>query len=130
MTKLSQQWKIVKIIDDYTVVINGGKNDDLANDDELIIFSPGEKVIDPDTGLSLGTLDSIKANIYIENALDLMSVCKSSELVTTIEPLVKFENPFSSKEVEKLMPLNVDPKQITGGLNTSKIVIGDLVRKL
>lgn len=130
---MPQPWKIVKIVDDYTVVINAGKNESLEPDTHLVIYSVGEEVIDPETGECLGTLDTVKASICVKHVFEKMSVCKSFETITRktspLTTLTPIANMLGEIQVESLKPLNVDPKQITGGINSSSIKIGDLVRE-
>src|SRR5690625_401841 len=118
-------YRVVKIISDYLLVINAGKND-VKKGDEIEIFVPGENVIDEETGESLGTLDKIKASIEVTNVYEKMSVCKNAETKTIDLPsLMAFG--FTREETKRL---NVDPEQISGGLDyENKITIGDLVRK-
>jgi uncharacterized protein YerC len=122
-------FKVVKIIDAYSIVINGGSNDKLNLGDKLEIFVKGEEVIDLDTKESLGTLDYIKARIEITTILPKMSVCKD----------IKEEYPYSAirdtinsmgQTVKKVQQLNVDSMDISGIEEKDiKIKIGDLVRK-
>lgn len=122
-----KNWKVIKIIDDYKIVINGGKDDFLALDDELEIFVEGESLIDPDTKELLGRLDYIKARILIKDLFDKFSICVNSEVTTSnLADIVSGSfNRVSRK------PLNVDSSQITGyNLKSDNIIrVGDLVRK-
>lgn len=122
-----KNWKVIKIIDDYNIVINGGKNDYLKIDDELEIFLPGEMLIDPDTKEELGELDYIKARIVVKDLFEKFSICTNSEeTVSNFATMSAFAlNKTSVK------PLNVKSDEITGySLNSSKTIkIGDLVRK-
>ncbi|WP_132995779.1 hypothetical protein [Sporanaerobacter acetigenes] len=123
---MNKVWKVIKIIDDYRIVINGGKNDLLKREDELEVFVEGENVIDPDTKESLGTLDIIKARLVVVDAFDRMAVCKNAE--TYMQNAL---NPLSQFQIYKHDRLKVDPAEITGPVsNIDKTIrIGDLVRK-
>lgn len=122
-----KNWKVIKIIDDYKIVINGGKNDFLNIDDELEIFIEGESLIDPDTKEVLGNLDFIKARIRVKDLFDKFSICVNSEEITT--SLAQVMSAGLMRTSQK--PLKVDSSQITGyNLDSDKIIrTGDLVRK-
>lgn len=115
-------YKIVKIIDDETLVINAGSNDNIKSGDEFEIFEIGEEIKDPDTGTKLGTLDTIKETIQAINVFPQISICRHVEVssITSITPVwVRKTN----------KTLNVDSTQISGGLSNDKVIrIGDKVR--
>ncbi len=124
---MSDIWKVIKIIDDYRIVINGGKNDSLQREDELEIFIKGEEVRDPETNEPLGTLDKIKARLVVVDLFDQMAVCKSAE--TFMHDML---NPIANFQTYKTSRLKVDPKQISGPTKEYDdiIRIGDLVRRV
>lgn len=124
---MNKEPKIIKIISDMKVVVNLGSEDGIRNGTILEIYSPGEEVTDPDTGESLGTLDTIKAYIEVINVFPKMSICKNNAsreynaLAGITQALIQ----------TKTLPLDVDKTEITGGINNfDKIIhVGDLVRK-
>lgn len=106
-------FKIVRILNDMEIVINGGYNDNLKEDEMLEIFVIGEEIKDPDTSESLGTLDIIKGKVNVKTLYPNMALCESAEFKTVKEynPLLGTTQLFSVKESEKQLPLNVDLKQ-------------------
>lgn len=118
--------KVVKIIDEYRVVINAGSNNLIHDGQNLEIFVPGTPIIDPDTGDNLGTLDYIKAKLRVVNVFPRMSVCANRETEST-GLLRSFASVLQTQEI---LPLNIDSKEISGGYEgiDKKIHIGDLVR--
>ncbi len=118
--------KIVKIINEYRVVINAGSNDLIHDGQYLEIFVPGTPIIDPDTGDDLGTLDYIKAKLRVVNVFPRMSVCENRETEST-GLLRSFASVLQTQEV---LPLNIDSKEISGGYEgiDKQIHVGDLVR--
>lgn len=119
-------FKIIRIIDDHNVVVNCGKNH-LINDGEILeVFVTGDEITDPDTNMSLGTLDIIKAKLEVKYLYENMSLCGNAETVTKN---LLMESTMLLRETIK--PLKVDMTQAQK-LNTKsdKIIrIGDLVRK-
>lgn len=117
--------RIIKIVNEYLVVVNYGSTDGASLGQKLEIFDEGEEIIDPETNKSMGTLDVIKARIKIENVYEHMSLCESHETVS-LGGFSNITNAFNRTEIKAL---NVDSKDISGGYNkTSKIKVGDFVR--
>lgn len=118
--------KIVKIINEYQVVINAGSDDLIHDGENLEVFVQGTPIYDPDTDECLGTLDYVKAKLRVINVFPRMSVCENRETQTTsiLRPIV------SVLETTEILPLNIDSKEISGGYEgiDKKIHIGDLVR--
>ncbi|MFT8381954.1 MAG: hypothetical protein ABF639_02625 [Lacticaseibacillus paracasei] len=117
-------YKIVKIIDDESLVINAGELKHIEVGQKFqIIGKRGEEVKDPDTGESLGTLDEIKGSVFADIVYPHMTIAKSPHEGYSGVILNAFN---SGRET-----LNVDPAEITGGYNSdnpSPIQIGDIAR--
>lgn len=134
-----ENYRIIKIVDEYLVVVNYGKKHSARKGDKLEIFQIGEEVIDPVSNKSLGTLDIIKAKIQVLNVYDNFSLCESDEY-TTVNATAFSNAAFAlSSGISKFInrtetkALNVNTKQITGGYSKNKelvINIGDTVRPL
>lgn len=119
-------YKVIKIIDDKTIVINAGSENYIKKDDKFEIFEVGKEVFDPDTKESLGTLDTIKIVLTVVTVLPKMCICQKLVKDSTDE-LTNFMK--SNFFIKKPATLNVDEKEISGGLsNNSTIKIGDLAR--
>lgn len=119
--------KIVKIIDEYKVVVNFGS--DSVNDGQLLeVYQPGQEVTDPDTGESLGTLDFIKAKLRVIAVFPKMCVCENRESRQK-SMIMSIAQSFT---YEEKIPLNVQTTDISGGYEgiDRKIKVGDLVREV
>ncbi|NRG47485.1 hypothetical protein HRF87_22420 [Bacillus sp. CRN 9] len=128
----NQEFKVVKILDEYTVVINAGTNYNIkVNDEFQILDKKGSEVRDPETDEIIGRLDLIKANVNVTEVQEKMCICSSPHTVKVNIPLISGLDTLSSglgfSEREKL---NVELTQVTGGLRRSnaKVRIGDTVR--
>ncbi len=117
-------YKIVKIIDERMVVVNAGKYDVREGDILRIIVPSAEKIIDPDSGEILGSLDYIKARIKVKNVYDRMCICTNEKTYGTIIEIANGE--------PRPKPLDVDLTEVSGGYDSqsSVIKIGDIVEKL
>lgn len=71
--------KVVKIIDDYTVIINCGYNEDIKKGTKYLIYEVGEEIFDPDTRESLGSLELVKGVGKITHIQEKMATLESVE---------------------------------------------------
>lgn len=136
------KFKIIKIIDDYKVVINTGKNNKVKKGDKFEIYIKGVELKDEETGTSYGTLDYVKAIVEAVEVFEKASVCENVETYTekqtpTLQAGLKSLNGIAAslygygEEKTYIKPLEVDQSQVTGyGVEIDKTIrIGDLVRK-
>lgn len=124
--------RVVKIIDDRSIVINAGENEGIKEGDRFCVYSEnGTPVIDPVTKEDLGAFRGIKAKIEATIVYEKMSICENTIKIGGIANNLSelaFE-PFLARRAS----LNVDPAQISGGLDISvdePIRIGDNVEKI
>lgn len=118
--------KVVKIIDEYHIVINAGRSDGVVRGDTFQICAPEIIVKDPDTKAVLGTLSHTKATIAVTDVYEQMSVCQNKVTVPagTIASIAAFSRSTASTPAQ----LKVDPQQISGGFD-DVIRVGDTVQK-
>lgn len=76
---MNEIFKIARILNMETVVINAGKNQGLSKGDILEIFEEPDPVFDPDTGNQIGSLAQRKALIIIIDTAENLSVCENYE---------------------------------------------------
>lgn len=141
-----QRFKVVKIIDDYSLVINAGINEDLSIHEKIEIFVEGEELFDIDTEKSLGTLDFIKDTLIITEIYPLFSVCQKPDIkkivsstsspavgstsAAVLSSLKKMYMPSVEKEIiTEKVKLNVLESEKSGRvIDNGPIKIGDLAR--
>jgi curli biogenesis system outer membrane secretion channel CsgG len=63
----SLPWRAKIIKGDGPIYINAGANDGVEVGDTFVVFRPGEELIDPDTGISLGSTESKVGVIKVTN---------------------------------------------------------------
>lgn len=125
---MSKKFRVVKIIDDTSLVINAGRNYDVKEGDKFQIYTEGSKIIDPVTNEDLGTLDYIKETLVVSVVYDKMCICETP--VTYSSPITA---PFSAiLGTREQKNLNIDPLEISGTLSVEEqhIKVGDSARHL
>jgi hypothetical protein len=134
--------KVARILDEYSIVINVGRNNGVVNGMVFAVFvQSDEEVKDPDSGKALGKLENIKEHVFVAHVQDKFSTCVAGEKDTpcgeheslgaqTLSGAMMAESMTarpgnSSISNEKL---NVNTSQITGVPQLSPISVGDMVR--
>jgi|ASRL01.1.fsa_nt_gi hypothetical protein len=118
-------YRVIEILDTTSLIINYGKIDGANKNDKIRIVEIGEEIIDPETKESLGTLDSIKAELTIDTVYDNFSVCKDISTFThnaLLSPMNQFQ-----KTSRTIHELNVDSSKVSNRkVPSNKIIkVGD-----
>lgn len=129
-------FQVIKIIDEYSLVINGGLNHSVSLYDDIEIFIIGDEVVDPyNENKSLGTLDFIKETLRVTEIYREFAVCKKIVEEEVYQPtaIERAFTPFGSagKTVTKeyVKEIKINDSEVTGRKTTNKtIVIGDTAR--
>lgn len=124
--------RIIKILNQYKVVVDIGADSGIRKDMDFIIYSEGETIRDPDSDEVLGKLENIKARVKVIHIQERFSTLESSETETrrlsTPQAWLDFWSGFSKEEtVRKPLPLEVKPK--TKGEQEKRVKVRDLVRQ-
>lgn len=132
---MTNNFKIVKIISDHEFIISAGLKQNVSKGDKFIIFDRhGEKIIDPDSGESLGYLDVNKGLIIVRNVFENMSLASTEpHFVGGISDQISGVNINNLIGVKQPTRLKVDYGQITplnDSLEPSVIKLGDFVKPL
>ena len=96
--------KIAKILDEYNLVLNKGKNDNIEIGQEYLIYQQTEEIIDPDTGDILECLFVPKGKGIIIRVQDKISILRSHEWEkpsSLAEAFAVFAQPQKLKAFEK-----------------------------
>lgn len=125
-------FRVIKIIDDMNIVVNCGERDGIKEGDKFYVYSEnGTPIIDPFTNENLGSFRGIKEKVTATTVYEKMSICQNSVIIGGIAD--KFGDLAFDSVLGKRASLNVDPEQISGGLDSSvdePIRIGDEVEKI
>ena len=112
---MNEEAKVVKVIDDFRVVINKGMNDGVSEGLKFLIYEAGEELFDPDTAESLGRLEVVKGQGKAHHVQEKLSVIRSSEFTSVRTPTLLGAAFSNEVHEEKRKPFD-DPQ------------IGDLAR--
>lgn len=131
--------KVVKILNEYNIVINLGWRDGLACGMNVVVFATGsEEVKDSNTGESLGYLELVKTHLKVAHVQERCSICTAESVkkageeeggVQTLGAAMMAEAmgiKYSKQPTTE--KLNVNPSQISGMPQVGPICIGDKVR--
>jgi len=77
MEKIPWQGKIIKVNDDGTVYMKPGSAGGVKPGMEFAVYSQGEEIIDPDTGLSLGSEEALIGKVKVAQDIGDGKACKA-----------------------------------------------------
>lgn len=119
-------YKVIRIIDDKTIMINYGQRNGAKSGEKIRVFQKGEDIYE--NNIFLGTLDVIKEDLEIIAVYSAFSLCQkiTSKQVNPYQLLEPYRN------VTKIEKLNVEKSEIENLKYKSDEPIknGDLVKVL
>ena len=134
--------KVARILDEYSIVINVGRNNGVVNGMVFAVFvQSDEEVKDPDSGEALGKLENIKEHVFVAHVQDKFSTCVAGEKdapcgehesheAQTLSGAMMAESMTARPGHSKISneKLNVNTSEITGVPQLGPISVGDMVR--
>lgn len=75
--------KVIKVIDNFQIVINRGSEHGISIGDRFLVFGAGEQLSDPDTGESLGMLELVRGKARVVHVQPKICTLASDEFDTT-----------------------------------------------
>lgn len=114
--EIIENFLVAKIIDDYTIVINKGRNQGVKEGQRFLIYELGEEIIDPTSKNTLGKLEIVKGTGKVahlqENIATISSDMKAPPLRTikriksgsAYDSLFGFKNLLEPSEIEEQLP--------------------------
>lgn len=120
---------VIKIIDEYRIAINLGK-DVVKTDDYVYIYDKNNSIKDLD-GTELGTYDVCKAKLIVYEVYDNFSICGS--ITSSIDQFAFTNTTLALSPIlavdKKREKLNIDPDLINKINKKDKAIrIGDIVK--
>ncbi|PEL93058.1 hypothetical protein [Bacillus wiedmannii] len=135
------KFKVIKIIDEFSLVINGGLYEDISIGDSIEVFLEGDELIDPfNDNRTLGTLDFIKDTLKVTEVYPRFAVCQkkvtkeihipSPLQVAVSQSMAGLGGITGTKREETITEkINIDPSEITGRKTGDSVIkIGDIAR--
>ncbi len=135
--------KVAKILDEYSIVVNVGRNDGVTEGMVFVVFTQSsDEIKDPDSGETLGTLENVKDYVSAVHIQDKFATCVAKEVkripeegesssAQTLSGAMMAESmsarPGGKIRTEKL---NVNTSQIAGMPQLGPITVGDKVRSV
>lgn len=123
---MSKVFKVIKIIDDKSLIINAGSFDDVKVGDRFEIYCVGEPIFDPYTKENLGTLDTIKDQLTVKTVYEKMCICYHPPVYHSS---ITYMNTSIFSKITEEKGINIDPTEISGANFASNVIkIGDCAR--
>ncbi len=95
--------KVVSILDEYTVVINKGLENDIKKGDEFLIIGLGEVINDPDTGEKIEQLEVVRGKACAKHVQNKITTLESCEY-------------FNSKDIREITKISKRPSTLTSNI--------------
>lgn len=126
---MSQDYRVIEIIDNMSILINYGTNNGAKKGTKVRVIEVGEVVMDPKTGSVLGTYDAIKAELEITVVYEHFSKCQN----ISRDFISPFESPLARKyATTRAKTINVNEEESTNRKTptSSSVSVGDIVEIL
>ena len=141
---MEKKLRIIKIIDDNTIVGKGGTDENITKNSKFMIIgkNDGENIIDPESGDSLGFLGLEKGVVVADQVEEHFTVYKSqfieekNKYSNSVRKNLFLNNAFRDcVDTDEKIPahyerLNVDLNEITGSSEATTIKVGDYLRQI
>lgn len=123
--------RIARILSESEVLLNVGRQEGVKEGLELIVYSEGEHVTDPETGEDLGPVETVKGRLRVTHVQERMcrAVTHTYEVPSpSLVQLMSFD-PFSRRTEARQYKLNVERAQVAGLREDLTVRVNDLVRE-
>lgn len=121
--------KIAQIIDEYTVVINRGRENGVEEGMRFIIYEMGDEIIDPDTKQPLGNFEIVKLKVKVINVNIKFSTAISDEIIDAPSSFGSLSR-LSISSLTKELPLDSETRLKLIRPRREGVTIGDSVRQI
>ena len=126
--------RIVKILDETRMIANLGTQNGVSTGDRFVIYEPGEEIVDPENGESLGKLELVKAEVEAAHVQDRIVILSASAPADREQSLSKtvlsaiMAQTTSGMDRRQGSAFGVRRDQMSGMPAVKPIQIGDSVR--
>lgn len=128
---------ITKVMNNYEVVLNVGKNDGITEKNRFVVLGESNPVIDPITNEILGTIPYEKAKLRVKQLYTNLTICEDidngvyyekSLLNSSFSPIIDATADLFGKREYVHNKLNIDIDDLTESELEQSIKIGDEVK--
>ncbi len=81
--------RVAKVIDSYKLIINKGVSDGIQLGQRLLVYSMGEEINDPETGISLGKLEIVKGTGIVTHVQEKISTVESDRKSKSFKKIIR-----------------------------------------
>jgi hypothetical protein len=125
--------KIARILSESEVVLNVGSTQGVRDGMEFVIYSTGDPIIDPDSGRTLGLLETVKGRILVSHVME--GACRArtkthTETLPSPFESIGMSDLFRSRAVRRHATLQVKKEQVQPFAEDLTVRVGDAVRSL
>ncbi len=118
--------KVIKILDEFRVVVDIGHKDGIKKDMKFFIYEYGEEIHDPITNEIIDKIEIVKHHIKVTHIQEKFSIMRSDEYE---EPYI-IGSVFAKTFQLRTIPFSTETKPLKSSPEGYKIVkVGDLVRQ-
>ena len=128
--------RVIRIFDRRRIAINIGAADGVKPEEKLLIYTPDDDIVDPQTGQSLGTYRRLKATVYVKEVFENFCVAsppqRREEVPIPTPPESGISGIFAPRRTEtRLVPgqLNVANSELDPLPSGDQVHVGDIVER-
>lgn len=100
--------KVVKLEDDFTVVVNKGSSSGIKEGDKFIVAGIGDIITDPDSGEELERLEIVRGKVIATHVQEKISTMKSCD----------YDRSSGKREIKKVTSKNMGMTSFFGPQDT------------
>lgn len=108
MAKKTIKGKIIRIVDNRTVIINLGKKDGVTDKSYFQIVGEPEDIVDPFTKEKLGAVNIVKANLKASNTFEKFTIATTKWEATSL----KFQSSLAQQMQEFIKTEEIDEGEL------------------
>lgn len=126
--------RIVRILDDHTVMLNVGSDAGVEGPMRFAIYTPYDTVTDPETGEDLGRYRRRKGAVVVQEIAPRFCVAAApavtEEIVEEIGGILGFGSGRTKRTKVQRRELNVEYGQVRGLPTGDTVRVGDIVEQV
>lgn len=119
--------KVIKVIDENTVLINKGSDDGIKKGQNFLIYGVGEEIFDPDTKESLGRLELVRGTGTPSHIQTKMTQLKSDQYEEVGAKTIR-KSPSGVFALAGVVEEIVNPESVPIAFDSPEV--GDSVRRI